>query len=351
LSAAYRIIDVSLNRAGEGLRTLEDYARFVLDDASLSRLAKQLRHDLAAAAGELPSAERLAARDTPGDVGTTLTTSSEQVRTDPAAVAMAAAVRCQQALRSAEEYVKCVQPAVAERLEAIRYQTYSLASAIETLPRRCRRLAESQLYVLIDADKSLEALASHIRLLADAGVDLLQLRDKSLDDRTLFERARVAVQTVRSCPANNRPLLIINDRPDIAIAAQADGVHVGQEELPYSVVRRLVGSERLIGVSTHSLPQAERAQLEGADYIGCGPTFASHTKSFASFPGLAFLQQVAHSVTLPAFAIGGIGAGNLDEVLATGMRRIAVTAAVSQASAPASAASELKRRLQASRTK
>lgn len=344
----YRILDASHNRASEGLRTIEDYTRFVLNDRALSQQAKQLRHDLAAAIGLLPRRFLLSARDTPGDVGTTIQTASEQARPSTVAVATAAAARCQQALRSIEEYVKCVHPDVAPRIEAIRYQTYTLEAALERLNRAIERLCDARLYALIDGGNSNETLTENIRTLAASGVDILQLRDKQLDDRTLYERtlaAVAAVSEVSTASTAQRPLLIVNDRADIAVAAGADGVHVGQEELPLRAARRIVGPDGIVGVSTHNLQQALQAQHDGADYIGCGPTFASQTKSFADFPGLPFLKQVASQIRLPAFAIGGIDATNLDQVLATGIPRVAVSAAISAADSPGNAARALRQAL------
>jgi len=126
----------------------------------------------------------------------------------------------------------------------------------------------------------------------------------------------------------------MNDRPDLAVLACADGVHVGQKELDVRDVRRIVGPNLLIGVSTHTIEQARQAVLDGANYIGCGPTFPSGTKYFDHFPGLDFLRQVAAEISLPAFAIGGITRENLADVLATGFTRVAVGGAMAMSSNP-----------------
>ena len=133
----------------------------------------------------------------------------------------------------------------------------------------------------------------------------------------------------------------MNDRPDLALLADADGIHVGQAELTVKDARMLIGPQRLVGVSTHSLDQARQAVLDGANYIGCGPTFPSKTKTFASFPGTEFLQQVRQELSLPAFAIGGISRDNVEQVLAAGFTRIAVSGAVVDAADPGQAASWL----------
>jgi thiamine-phosphate pyrophosphorylase len=133
-------------------------------------------------------------------------------------------------------------------------------------------------------------------------------------------------------------LLVINDRPDLAVLAEADGVHIGQEELSVQDTRQVVGPDMLIGVSTHSIEQARQAANEGADYVGLGPTFPSGTKQFEEFPGLDFLRTAAAEITIPAFAIGGISLANLPQVLATGIGRVAVGQAITAADNPAAVA-------------
>jgi thiamine-phosphate pyrophosphorylase len=135
----------------------------------------------------------------------------------------------------------------------------------------------------------------------------------------------------------------MNDRPDLAVLTDADGVHVGQEELSVRDARRIVGPGRLVGVSTHTIEQARQAVLDGADYIGVGPVFPSQTKQFGSFAGLQFVREAAGEITLPAFAIGGITTENVAEVLAAGATRIAVSAAICAAEDPGEAARELRR--------
>ena len=181
-----------------------------------------------------------------------------------------------------------------------------------------------------------------MRTLVDGGVDVLQLRDKQLDDRTLVARGRLLRELTRGTATT----FIMNDRPDLALLTDADGVHVGQEELTVHDARRIVGPDRLVGVSTHSLEQARQAVLDGADYLGVGPTFPSTTKSFAEFPGIEFVQAVAAEIRLPAFAIGGITLENVGDVARTGLRRVAVSGAIASAQDPVAAIQSLRRLLQ-----
>ena len=199
-------------------------------------------------------------------------------------------------------------------------------SQSRSLATRIQRLSQAQLYVLTDGGWSADEFNRRIAQLVSAGVDILQLRDKTLDDRNHLARARL----LRRLTANTRTLFIVNDRADIALLSEADGVHVGQDEMTVQDVRRVIGPDCLVGVSTHTIEQARCAVAENANYIGCGPTYPSATKQFASFPGTAFLREVAREVSLPAFAIGGISAENLPDVLKTGCRRIAIGGAVTR---------------------
>lgn len=323
-STVWRILDASANRASEGLRTIEEYTRFVLNDRILSERLKQLRHQVASICQRLPRTEMLLSRDTTGDVGTTIATASEAERASLKEVVLAASARVQQALRTMEEYAKTVDTEAASGFENCRYQSYTILGAIERIVVREPKLEEDQLYALVSGRESNEHFAARLKKLADAGVDIVQLRDKNLTDRELYERARVGVETLRNLSTK----FIVNDRVDIAASVVADGVHLGQSELPVSAARKIIGSA-IIGVSTHNIEQVHEAIFSGADYIGCGPTFKSNTKCFEEFAGTKFLAQVAAETSLPAFAIGGINLANLHDVIEAGFRRVAVSAALS----------------------
>jgi thiamine-phosphate pyrophosphorylase len=279
-----------------------------------------------------------AARQTEADVGTAISTPQEHSRDSLVQIAAASWQRVQQALRVTEEHLKLFAPAAAAQVETLRYQSYTLAKACTTTSDSQQRLAGARLYILIDGGSSECAFVERTQDLIAAGVHVLQLRDKKLDDRTLLSRARLlrrviddAASSLNPEPRTLNPLFILNDRPDLAILARADGVHVGQEELTVHDARQIVGPNLLVGVSTHNIDQARQAVLNGANYLGCGPTFPSGTKNFDHFPGLDFLCQVASEISLPAFAIGGITRENLPQVLATGCTRVAMSGGVPSA--------------------
>jgi thiamine-phosphate pyrophosphorylase len=338
LTAMLRILDAAANRGREGLRAVEDWVRFGLDDAHLTACLKQIRHDLAVALAPIPLSKRLAARDTEADVGTGIHTASESCRQNVAEVLTANFLRLQESLRTLEEFGKLFDPAVGQAVGQIRYRTYTMQRAVDATRAGLERLATARLYVLLDGRSSIEEFELLAQRLIEAGVDVLQLRDKRLSDRELIDRAR----RLRRMTQGTAALFIVNDRPDVAALVRADGVHVGQEELSVKDARTIVGPEALIGVSTHSIEQARQAVLDGANYIGAGPTFPSGTKQFEHFPGLDLLRAVAAEIRLPAFAIGGINQENIGRVLAAGFTRVAVSGAALEARDPAEAVEQLK---------
>jgi thiamine-phosphate pyrophosphorylase len=338
-----RLLDANANRAREALRVVEDYARFVLDDGGLSEELKTLRHDLAAATRSF-AGEAILHRDTPNDVGTGIKTESERTRANVSEVVVAAGKRLGEALRAIEEFLKTTCPTDAAKVEQVRYRFYDAEHRIAlTLRPAARGLASSwRLYVLVTESLCTIPWLDAAEQAIEGGADCLQLREKDLEAGELLTRAR---QLVSLCRRHGIPC-IINDRPDVAILAGADGVHVGQGDLPAREARKLLGPNRIVGVSTHNLEQARQAVADGADYIGVGPVFRSATKPRDFLPGLDLARDVARTLPqIPAVAIAGIHAGNVDEVVATGIRAVAVTSAVLCAPDVRAAAATLKAKL------
>jgi thiamine-phosphate pyrophosphorylase len=336
-----RILDAAANRAREAMRVIEDYCRFVLDDTFLSGELKQLRHDLADALSALPFPLLLESRETLRDVGTGLSTSREGQRHLLQDVVLANWKRLQEALRSLEEFGKLKSPALGEALEKLRYRSYTLEKGLVLGGIARQRLAEVRLCVLVSGSLCAAALDWTIQEAAAGGACMIQLREKSLEDRELLELAR----QVRRWTKQAGVLFILNDRPDIARLAEADGIHIGQDDLPVKEARRILGPDGLIGVSTHNLGQVRQAILDGASYIGVGPVFPSGTKEFEDLAGLELVRQVAGETTLPVFVIGGINPQNIGQALAAGARRVAVSQAICQAKEPRLVAAELRRML------
>ena len=176
--------------------------------------------------------------------------------------------------------------------------------------------------------------------LVRAGVDLIQLREKEMEAGELL---RVAAPIAIACREAGVPF-IVNDRPDLTVALAADGVHVGQEDVPVEAARAIVG-ERIVGLSTHAREEILRAERSSADYIAVGPVYETPTKPGRASVGLELLRCAADTTSKPWFAIGGIDVSNLDDILATGATRIVVVRAITEAKDPVAAAAALKARL------
>ena len=338
-----RILDASANRAREGLRVVEDYVRFVLDDPALTKRLKEVRHRLTQACKGFDPDWLIGARDTAGDVGTHIMTPSEQVRENPRAVLTANFKRTTEALRPLEEYSKLVDSWVSGRFEVLRYDLYTLEKLTLAAAAAHRSLGDSKLMVLIGGLRTLGDLTWVVGEALEGGADVIQLREKGIPDREWLTRAR----EVRIVTAKAKAKFVVNDRPDLARLAGADALHLGQDDVALRDARRIVGHAMTIGLSTHNRSQLEAAILAGAGYLGVGPMFNSQTKDFDEYAGLAFAQAASETTSLPWFAIGGVNEENLDQLLEAGARRIAVSAAVVKADSPRKAAANLRARLDA----
>ena len=185
------------------------------------------------------------------------------------------------------------------------------------------------LYAIID--NSIRPELSNIEIakrVLPGGTKIVQLRGKGLSSKELLEQAREIRELTRKAGAT----FIVNDRADIAILSDADGVHLGQDDLPIAEARKILGREKLIGISTHNLDQALKAEQEGSDYIGFGPVFGTKTKADAEeAKGIEALKEVKKKVSIPVIAIGGINLENLKEVIDAGADGVAVISAIVKA--------------------
>lgn len=203
------------------------------------------------------------------------------------------------------------------------------------------RLERARLYLVCDGRPGGREPESFLDDVLGAGVDVVQLRDKCRDDRELLAAAAVFR---RACDEHGA-LFVLNDRADLVGPSGADGVHVGQDDLPVAQARAVVGPNRLVGLSTHTPDQVRGAA--GVDYIGVGPVHATPTKPGRPAAGVGLVSLAADAARAPFFAIGGIDTGNVEAVLAAGARRIAVVRAIAEAADPAAAARTLREALQA----
>ncbi|MDT7573625.1 MAG: thiamine-phosphate pyrophosphorylase [Actinomycetota bacterium] len=210
---------------------------------------------------------------------------------------------------------------------------------------RRERLAAARLYLCTDARRDRGDLAEFLDAVLAGGVDCVQLREKGLEARDEIALCEVFA----AAAARHGALWSVNDRADVASVVQPDVLHLGQDDLPVAAARRLLGNDVLVGRSTHDEVQVRAAALEsGVDYFCVGPTWPTPTKPGRPAPGLPLLRLAAEVASpRPWFAIGGIEAGNLDEVLEAGARRVVVVRALTEAADPHAAASDFARRLAA----
>ncbi|MFF3641809.1 thiamine phosphate synthase [Streptomyces sp. NPDC002564] len=205
------------------------------------------------------------------------------------------------------------------------------------------RLADARLYLCTDARKRQGDLPEFLDAVLAGGVDIVQLRDKGMEAGEEVEHLQVFADAAR----RHGKLFAVNDRADVAHAVGADVLHLGQGDLPVPAARAVLGPEVLIGRSTHAESEvAAAAAQDGVDYFCTGPCWPTPTKPGRHAPGLDLVRYTASLGTdRPWFAIGGIDAGNLDEVLAAGARRVVVVRAITEADDPGAAAADLAKRL------
>jgi thiamine-phosphate pyrophosphorylase len=355
-----RLIDANLDRAREGLRVLEEWARFGLQRGDLVACTKDMRQRL----GRCHRDAYKQARDAAGDPATGMAHPAQAERLRPAQVVAANAARVQEALRVLEEFGRSQDPVLAAEAAAIRYRLYDLElellqaapaapdaaqdAAPEAAPAEATGLARRRLLQrchLYMVTSPVPDLPARVEAALEAGVRLVQYRAKPgsdeatapADDRGRLEQA-LALRELCAC---HGALFLVNDRVDLALAVDADGVHLGQGDLPPAVARRLLGPHRLIGRSTHALTQLSQAEADGCDYAGVGPVQATPTKPGRQPVGLAYVREASTSARIPWFAIGGITAEAVPELRRAGAERVAVVRAITAAADAAAASRDL----------
>jgi thiamine-phosphate pyrophosphorylase len=330
------MIDANLNRSSEGLRVLEDVARFFLNNAELSQRLRTLRHDLARET-KLLSVGLLSQRDSEHDVGhphpippkereLNMKTTSPQGLLD---LVTANAKRVEESLRVVEELAKLPELSAmlnSASFEQTRFALYTLErDLISRISRRDKSERISGLYVILDrqflAGRDELGMAGQV---IEGGARVIQLRDKQSKKRELL----VVAQKLRELCSQAGVLFIINDYLDLALAVDADGLHIGQEDLPLPVVRKELPIDKIVGCSVTTTIQATKAQNEGADYIAVGSIFPTKTKREVSVVGVDILKELKRIVSIPLVAIGGINQNNVGEVVSAGADAVAVISAV-----------------------
>ena len=339
-----RIIDANFNRAREASRVVEEFCRFALNSEQLYERVKKLRHELSSAVGRLDSKSLLACRDTIRDVGVGKVMDEQLRRENLTDCFTAGCKRLTEALRVLAEVVQTQDQTAAGTLEDLRYAAYTLEKDIVLFNDAVEKYKRVRLYIVITSDFPLEIISLTDKCVA-GGADCIQMRSKSLEDDRLFATASQFVQICK----NGGVLGIINDRADIAVAADADGVHLGQDDLPVDQVRRLQNTPLIIGKSTHSIEQLKAAIDEMPAYVGLGPVHETSTKPGARAVGLEYVgkaTEILKDTGIGHAAIGGINIGNVDDAINAGARTIAVCSAVTHSPDPESACRMLKQRIE-----
>jgi thiamine-phosphate pyrophosphorylase len=341
--SVYRIIDANFNRAREAIRVIEEFCRFALNSHLLTERAKQLRHELSAGISGLDSGRLISSRDTPGDVGIGKTVPNQLRRSGLENSFTAGAKRLTEALRVLAETIQAMNPSIAETMERLRYTAYTLEKDICLFSDTAEKFKRVKLYVIISSSLASEVLSLTCRCVA-GGADCIQLRSKEIEDDTLFA---LAGEFAGICKAGGA-LSIINDRVDIAVAAGADGVHLGQNDLPIEQARKLASFPLIIGKSTHSREQLRTACQQYPAYVGLGPVFTTATKPGVQAVGLDYVRKATEELAdtgIGHVAIGGITQDNVEEVLSAGARAVAVCAAVTKTGDPTASCKALKRKI------
>jgi len=319
-----RILDANINRAVEGLRVLEEIARFILEDRKTTNELKKLRFEIRLLVKRLILSEsHLIGRKIQSDVGKDLYTQSEAQRKTIIDIFLANAKRVEEAVRVLEEFSKLINPRFGKEFKNIRFKIYDLEKKIYYILIRKTKL-DFDVYLVTDPMRDhLEV----VRAAISSGVRIIQLRDKTASKPNLLKWAMKIIKLTKKSGIT----LIINDYPEIAKKVNADGVHLGQEDIKrFSIhkLRKELGEDKIIGVSVISIKQAIKAQKQGADYIAVGPIFPTQNKPEAKALGLKLLEKIVNKAAVPVIAIGGINEDNLGKVLKTGCRRVAVISAV-----------------------
>lgn len=338
LNNIYRIIDANINRASEALRVIEDWSRFAKNNALISNKLKNIRHSLnthfSSPNGLIQSRESI------NDVGRNLTNTSS--KNSIKNIIRANCKRAEEALRVLAEYGQLLNINT-KTLEENRYEIYNIEKEL-LKNEKLLRLNNARLYLVTNRKTSTDYLSdinflNVIEKAIEGGIDIIQLREKEEKENKILELAK----EIKKLIANTETLFIINDRLDIALACDSDGVHLGQDDMPVEKARKITPDGFIIGLSTHNLEQGQIAsKLLQPDYIAIGPVFQTPTKPDYKAAGLEYVKWASNNITdIPWFAIGGIDNTNIDKVVDAGAKRVAVVRAIMNSRDPLKATKQL----------
>jgi len=321
-----QIIDANLDRAREGLRVLEDWARFALGENDSVKKIKNFRQILGKNHLEVYKQSRNFIEDECKGL-----THQEQIkRNAPDQIISSNAGRVQEALRVIEEFSRQHNHELSKIAAEIRYDVYTLEIDLLRLSKYKKSeeiLKENDLYVITDQQENLLEIIEAILI---AGVKIIQYRFKTGTDK---DHLQEAIQIKNLCKRYNS-LFIVNDRVDIALASNADGVHLGQDDLDLRTSRKLLGYSKLIGISANNEIDISNALKYGCDYIGIGPVFETATKKNKKPLGIEKIKTLTKDINIPWFAIGGIKTNNISYLKSNGIKKVALVSQLMNAEDP-----------------
>jgi len=315
-SRIYQIIDANLDRAREGLRVLEDWARFGLGKEKYVEKIKDFRQIL----GKNHLGIYKQHRNFIEDQCKGLTHQEQINKKSPEQIISSNAARVQEALRVVEEFSRHHNHELSKISSKIRYEIYTLEIELLSLSKSKKLkqiLKENDLYVITDQKENLLEIIEDTLI---AGVKIIQHRFKKGTDR---DQLQEAIKIKNLCKRYNS-LFIINDRVDIALASNADGVHLGQDDLDLKIARKLLGYSKIIGISANNKIDISNALQEGCDYIGIGPVFETETKKNKKPLGIEKIKKLTNDLNIPWFAIGGINSKNVSYLKRNGFKKVAL---------------------------
>ena len=315
-----QIIDANLDRAREGLRVLEEWARYGLDRVDIVKKLKDYRQILGS--HHLDSYKN--ARNHTKDNCNGITHPEQFKRIYTENIISSNSSRVQEALRVLEEFSRNNNYELSKAASLIRYEIYSLE--IEIMNAKCNKnlneiLNENNLYLITNEKQD---LIRDIENLLIGGVKIIQHRFKGRDDSNNLNQAKIIRKLCRSHGA----IFIINDRIDIALACEADGVHLGQNDLDLKTARKILGFSKLIGISANNEKDIKLAIQDGCDYLGIGPVFETNTKKTKKPLGINLIKELTKDIKIPWYAIGGIKNDNISILRSNGIHKVAIVSEI-----------------------
>lgn len=320
-----RILDANINRAAEGIRVVEDICRFYFEDIPLTETLRNMRHTLRKTLAQFDF-DYINARDSEHDIGREISAvSSLDNKTSIRQLVNANFKRAEEAFRVLEETLKVKNLYKESKvIETLRYESYTIEKRITFL---LKKEIPQGLYCITDLENSRgRTNIEVVKEMVKGGAKIIQYREKNMTSGEKLRECRIIREITKAADV----IFIVNDNIDIAILSEADGVHLGQDDIPINEARKLIG-DKIIGISTHSPEQAEKAVKDGADYIGIGPIFATPKKEHMKPVGIELVEYASKNIKIPFVVIGGIKIANIDKVIAGGAKNICLVSEITAA--------------------